>query len=149
MNPTDELAVRTHVITGERAQVSAVLRRARLDGRLVEVANAQMIGAGRVRVVTRLRSDHPSRWRQVCPWLVGAVKVTGVLLGLAAVAGLLWVIGLAAVALVALVSTAVAWVHAHLLGIGVVATIAVIGVLSVFTGGGDSCTGAHCRGCGR
>lgn len=149
MNPMQErLGVRTHVITGERSEVSAVLARARLDGRLVDVTEAQLIGSGRVRVVTRLRSAGPSRWRRVRPWLFGALKVTGVLLALAAVAALVWALVSLVMTVVALVAAAVAWVHAHLVGIAMWFVVAVI-VLVMCSSSGHRCVGVHCRGCRR
>lgn len=151
MSPTAKrVAVRTHVITGERAEVSAALWRARLDGRLIDVTEAQVVGNGRVRVVTRLRSTRPQRWQwhRVRPWLLGALKVAGVLLALAAVAAVLWALGSLVLAVIALVTAAVAWVHAHLIGIAVWFVVAVI-VLILCSSSGHRCVGVHCRGCRR
>lgn len=147
---SQQVPVRTHVITGERDQVCSALQRARLDGRLVEITEARVLGGDRVRVVTRLRVPRParSRWRRVRPWLAGAAKVLGVLAALAAVAGLVWAVVWAVMAVVALVTALIAWVQAHLLGIGLGVAAVVIGLLAA-SSGGHRCAGMHCGGCRR
>jgi hypothetical protein len=143
------MAITTHVITGDRVQVAAAVDRARADGRLVEVTEATVLPGGRVQLVAALRTRGGSRWQQVRPWLIGVAKVVLVLVVLAAVAGVLWVITSAVLALMALVAAAVAWVHAHLLSIGLAVVAAVIGLAAASSGGGHRCVGAHCRGCRR
>lgn len=144
------MGTKTHVITGDLMQVVAAVDRARADGRLVAVTEARLLPGDELRLVANLRAEGGWRWQRTRRWLIGLGKALVVLAACAAVAGLLWLIGWAAMALVGLVSVAVAWVHVHLLEIGIVVVIAVIGLISVFTsGGGDRCAGAHCRGCGR
>ena len=143
------MAIKTHVITGDLMQVVAAVDRARADGRLVAVTEARLLPGDEVRLIANLRSAGGSRWQRMRPWLIGLGKALVVLAVSVAVAGLLWLIGWAAMALVGLASIAVAWLHAHLLEIGVVVAVTVIGLVSVFTGGGDRCGGVHCRGCGR
>jgi fatty acid desaturase len=146
MGTTEQVRAKTHVITGDPDQVWAALERARADGRLVAVTEARVLSGQRVRVVTRLRvpERESSRWERVRPWLVGTAKLLAALAGIAALVALAWAVVWAVMAVVALVAVAIAWVHAHLLGIGLAAAAFV--ALLVFLGGGG-CGGIHCGGC--
>jgi hypothetical protein len=135
------------VITGDRVQVAAALDRARADGRLIAVTQATLLPGGQVQLVAALRAG--SRWQRVRPWLIGLGKALVVLAVLAAVAGLLWVIGSALVALITLVVAALAWVQAHLVAIGIGIGAVVIGLIVASSGGGHRCVGVRCRGCRR
>jgi hypothetical protein len=140
------MAAQTHVITGDRVQVAAVVDRARADGRLIAVTEATLLPGDRVQLVAAIRSE--SRWQRLRPWLIGLGKALVVLAVVAAVAGLLWVTGSALVALITVVVAAVAWVHAHLVAIGIGIAALVIGLV-VASSGGHRCVGVHCRGCRR
>ena len=149
MGTTEQVRAKTHVITGDPDQVWASLERARMDGRLVAVTEARVLSGQRVRVVTWLRvpEGESSRWQRARPWLIGAAKVLAVLAGIAALVVLVWAVVWAVMAVVALVVAVIAWVHAHLLGIGLMA--AAFFALLVFLGaGGGGCGGIHCGGCG-
>ena len=147
MGTTEQVRAKTHVITGEPDQVWAALERARADGRLVAVTEARVLSGDRVQVVTRLRvpEGERSRWQRIRPWLSIAAKVLAVLAGVAAVSALVWGVVWLVMTVIALVAFVIAWVHVHLLGIGLV--VAAFVTLLVFLGAGGGCGGIHCGGC--
>jgi hypothetical protein len=95
--------------------------------------------AGRVWVTTSLRRPPVHRRQSLRPWLIGG----GVLVGIAAVAGVVWL-------LVAAVMAAIAWAHTHLLVLCAAAVFALF-VLARCAAGkrSSSCPGLHCQGCRR
>jgi hypothetical protein len=139
--------VRTHVITGWPAQVQAALQRAQADGRLVRVDEMTELADEQVQVTAQLREDRARRfaWLTRLPWPSAQfwAQLAVWVLGLAAVAGVVWAL-VAAVS--ALVSAAVAVVSAYwpaLVGIAVV--LVLLGTAS----GAKRCVGMHCGGCRR
>jgi hypothetical protein len=134
--------VRTHLVVGEFDQVAAMMATARESGRLVRVLSAVELPEGLVEVIAELRAPEPvrSRW---WPWL----RVAGWLAALAVIAGVVWLLVWAVMALAAVVMAALAWVQAHLAGI-VFAAIGVALVLA-WACSGSSCSGLHCGGCRR
>lgn len=145
-----EMDTRTHVITGDRSQVEAALNRARVDGRLMSVTARTLLPGNHVRLVAKLRTPAPplSRWQQARPWLIVTGKVVAAVAMLAAVTALVWGVVWVVMALVALVMAAIAWVHAHLLAIGLVAA-GLVALLVMAASSGGSCVGMHCGGCRR
>jgi hypothetical protein len=140
---------RTHVITGDRSQVGAALDRARADGRLMAITQATLLPGDQVRLVADLLTAPGSRWQRVRPWLIGIGKTLAVLAVIAAATGLVWALVWAVMAVVAFVAGVVAWIHTHLLDIGLAAAgvVALVLFLGASTGGG--CRGLHCGGCRR
>lgn len=145
---TDE-DIRAHVITGDRDEVGSALRRAHADGRLIAVTDARVLHHNRVRVVADLRMPPPARtrWERCRPWLVGAGKVLAALAAVAAVAGLVWLVAVAVLEVIALVTALIAWVHTHLIHIGL--AVAALVALLIYLSAGSRCAGLHCGGCRR
>ena len=91
----------------------------------------------------RLRTTGP-RWRtRLWPWL----RAGGWLIAIAALIGLVWVGTLAVLALIAVITTALAWISEHRVVIGAAVVLVLAVVLLLFTGGGARCPGLHCGGC--
>jgi hypothetical protein len=138
---TTDRHVTTHVIVGNRDQVSAALHRAHADGRLHGITEAHILPGHQLQVTAQLTDPPPPRTlrQRLHPWLV----TLAVLAGIGAVAGLVWLVALAVMAVVALVTTIVTWLWAH----AVLICLGILGLLLL--GGGASCAGIHCGGCGR
>jgi hypothetical protein len=138
---TTDMHTTTHVIVGNRDQVSAALHRAHADGRLHRITEAVILPGHKLRVTAQLTDPPPPRTlhQRLRPWLV----TLAVLAGIGTVAGLVWLVALAVMAVVALVTTIVTWLWAH----AVLICLAILGLLLL--SGGASCAGIHCGGCGR
>jgi len=145
--------VRTHVIVGWPDEVRAALDRAHADGRLVGVDEVSRLADRQVQVSAQLREPTAPRFRWLVRWSWPSarvwLRVALVLLGAAAVAGLVWAVVAAVTALVAVVSAAVsavaAWVSTYW---PVLAGIALV-LLLCTTGRAARCVGMHCGGCRR
>jgi small-conductance mechanosensitive channel len=70
------------------------------------------------------------------------LKVLAVLTAVAAAGAVIYLVVLAVMAFIAFMIAVVAWIHAHLLAIGVVGA-----ALFFFGGGSAVCAGIHCGGC--
>lgn len=137
--------VRTHVVTGDPAQIRSVLELAHTEGRLMGVTGAALIGPDRVRVTADLVDLAParrSRWQRIRPWLVRSA----VLLAVVAAGAAVWLLVLAVIAfvltVVAAVTAVVSWITAHWM----VFALVLVGLV-LLLGGGSACRGLHCGGC--
>ena len=130
--------VRTHVVTGDPAQIRSVLELAHTEGRLMGVTGAALIGPDRVRVTADLVDLAParrSRWQRIRPWLVRSA----VLLAVVAAGAAVWLLVLT---VVAAVTAVVSWITAHWM----VFALVLVGLV-LLLGGGSACRGLHCGGC--
>lgn len=143
MSAPRAIRTRTHHVVGERDAVRTALECAYADGRLVGLRSPALLPDGRVRVTAELLEPAPAvhsrRTMSLRPWLIDL----GVLAGIAAAGAAVWLIVLGVLALIALITTAVAWVSAHL-----VLILVGLGLLLLCCGGGR-CAGVHCGGCRR
>jgi hypothetical protein len=141
---TATVAVRTHVVVGERELVGVALQGAYRDGRLRALGQPIELDDGRVQVTAELLdSAAPASAAGRGRRRTRAVLV-GLAVALAAVAviGLVWLVVIAVTTLIGLAQAAVAWISAHLLLIGLVA----VGLL-LLAGSTAARAGLHCRGC--
>jgi hypothetical protein len=139
--------VRPRVIVGQPDEVRAALERAHADGRLVQVDELTELADHQVQVTAQLREDRPQRfgWLSRLPWPSAGfwAQLAVWVLGLAAVAGVVWAVIAAVTALVSAVVAAVSAYWPALVGIAVV--LALLGTAS----GAKRCVGMHCGGCRR
>jgi hypothetical protein len=139
--------VRTHLVVGWPDQVRAALERAHADGRLVGVDEVTQLADRQVQVTAQIREDQPRRfaWLSRLPWPSAEIwaQLAVWVLGIAAVAGVLWAVIAAVTALVSAVIAAVSTYWPALAG------IAIVLLLLGAAGGAKKCVGMHCGGCRR
>jgi hypothetical protein len=106
----------THVVTGDRDEVRAALKRAHTDGRLLSISNACLLPGNRVWLIAVLLDPLAPQtpWQRIRPWVLGIAALAGV----AAFAVLSCLVVSAVVALVAAMVKILFWIIAHLLLIG-------------------------------
>lgn len=137
-SPAAAQRVRTHVVVGDCDEVRSALDRAHRDGRLAGVRNLVELPNERIQVTADLRE--PARVQRRWPWLVLVWA-----LGIAAAAGIAWLLVLLISAVVAFVTAAVGWVSTHL----PVIVLGGVALLLLALPAGSRCVGVHCGGCRR
>jgi hypothetical protein len=121
-------------VIGLPDQVRTALETAWIAGRLVTCKPPQRLAPGKIKVMALLREPGPAPpwWRQ--PSARGALVAAG----LAVVGALVWLAVWA-------VTWLVAWIAAHIVGIAVIGSGIVFGLLWLISSG--KCPGLHCSGC--